>query len=321
MLNGTVLDVAIGLIFIYLMLSVACSWLNERIQSVLDTRARMLDTAIRNLLGAGWKDLAAQLKSHALISAISHAPSNMPSYLPSSTFAMALIDTLVPVDGEHPLTLKRLRDAILGLPESTRPALLALVNAAEGDIAAVRSHVEHWFDNAMDRVSGLYKRHVAVWLFLLGFVLAVATNADTILLVQRLEHESALRAAVTRQVTDASAQEAAAPKAAAPKVDAIAPQLPIDQEQLQRLDLLFWDTECVVNTPDEAAHHPRAMHQPAWSRDWLLWLVCKLLGCLMTALAISLGAPFWFDLLGRVVNLRATGAKPARAAKPAATSA
>src|SRR5437016_4272220 len=51
MLNGTVLDVAVGLIFIYLMLSVACSLLNERIQSMLDTRARMLEVAIRKLLG------------------------------------------------------------------------------------------------------------------------------------------------------------------------------------------------------------------------------------------------------------------------------
>jgi hypothetical protein len=58
------------------------------------------------------------------------------------------------------------------------------------------------------------------------------------------------------------------------------------------------------------------MRQPEWSSTWLRWLVFKFLGCLMTALAISLGAPFWFDLLGRLVNLRATGAKPAKADKP-----
>jgi hypothetical protein len=313
MVNGTVLDVAIGLIFIYLMLSVACSWLNERIQSALDTRARMLEVALEKLLGAGRLDLAAKLKGHPLITAMSHAPSNMPSYLPSSTFATALIDTLVPVDGERPLTVKRLRDAILELPASTRPALLALVNAADGDLAAIRSHVEHWFDSAMERVSGLYKRHVTAWLLVVGFILAAATNADTILLVQRLEHESALRAAVTKQVTDAvAAKQPAQPTGAA------ASPLAIDQDQLERLDLLFWDTGSMVNTPDEAARHPRALQQPAWSRSWLLWLVFKLLGCLMTALAVSLGAPFWFDLLGRLVNLRATGAKPGKAAKPAA---
>ena len=49
----------------------------------------------------------------------------------------------------------------------------------------------------------------------------------------------------------------------------------------------------------------------------LRWLAFKLLGWLMTALAVSIGAPFWFDLFGRLVNLRATGAKPAPPAKPA----
>lgn len=304
MWNGTVLDVAVGLIFIYLMLSVACSWLNERIQAGLDMRARMLNGAIQKLLGEGIGGLAAKLKAHPLISTIGHAPSNMPSYLPSSTFATALLDILTPVDSEHPPTLKRLRDAILQLPETTRPALLALVNAAEGDIAAVRGHIEHWFDSAMDRLSGLYKRHVTVWLLALGFVLAAATNADSILLVQRLEHEGVLRAAVAAQVVTSADKKFA-----------------IDQEQLEQLDLLFWDTTCIASTPDEIAQHPRALRRPEWSLSWQRWLVFKLLGCLMTALAVSLGAPFWFDLLGRLINLRATGAKPTKTAKPGVTAA
>lgn len=304
MWNGTVLDVVVGLIFIYLMLSVACSWLNERIQAVFDMRARMLDTAIQKLLGddkpgGGGGGLATKLKDHALVSSMAHKPSDMPSYLPSSTFATALIDTLAPVDGEHPLTAKRLRDAVMELPPAVQPALLALVNAGEGDVAAVRSHIEHWFDSAMDRLSGLYKRHVTVWLFVLGFILAAATNADSILLVQRLEHEGALRAVVATQV-NASADK----------------KFSVDQEQLEQLDLLFWDTDGFASSPSEILHHPRAMRQPEWSSTWLRWLVFKFLGCLMTALAISLGAPFWFDLLGRLVNLRATGAKPAKADKP-----
>jgi hypothetical protein len=36
----------------------------------------------------------------------------------------------------------------------------------------------------------------------------------------------------------------------------------------------------------------------------------KILGLLVTVLAISLGAPFWFDLLNRLVNLRSTGKPP-----------
>jgi len=132
----------------------------------------------------------------------------------------------------------------------------------------------------------------------LGFILAAATNADSILLVQRLEHEGALRANVTAQAS---------------RVDTSGHPL-ISQDQIEQMDLLFWDTECLV-TADEAASHPRAAYRPEWSLSWARWLVLKIMGCLMTALAVSLGAPFWFDLLGRLVNLRATGATPSKASK------
>lgn len=299
MVNGTVLDVAVGLIFVFLLLSVTCSLLNERIQSLLDKRARMLEDALRKLLGDEADGPFERVKGHALVRAIAHEPSQMPSFIPASTFTQALFDTLVPSDGEHPLNFKRLRDAILRLPAGIRMALLALMNAADGDLATARSNVEHWFDTAMERLSGTYRRYVNVWIFVLGFLVAAATNADSILLVQRLEHEGALRAAVTEQ---------------AKLVDTTGNKLLVDQEKLGQMDLLFWDTECLVDSDSEAAHHPRAARLPEWSPAWFEWLALKILGCLMTALAVSLGAPFWFDLLGRIVNLRATGAKPAKAA-------
>ncbi|AGZ41925.1 hypothetical protein [Actinoplanes friuliensis] len=46
--------------------------------------------------------------------------------------------------------------------------------------------------------------------------------------------------------------------------------------------------------------------QEPGARDWLL----KLLGLVLTAAAAALGAPFWFDLLNRLVNLRSTGKRP-----------
>jgi hypothetical protein len=305
MFNGTVLDVAVGLIFIYLMLSVACSLLNERIQSLFDTRAKMLEASMLRLLGSEQNSPFDGVKEHALVRAVAHPGTGMPSYIPSSTFTHALFDVLVPADGEHPLTFKRLRDAIVRLPRSSRTALLTLVNSADGDLAAARANIEHWFDNAMERLSGAYKRHVTVWLFALGFILAAGTNADSILLVKRLEHEGALRAAVTAR---ADKLDAAAFKALqTPSADAAA---------LDQMDLLFWDTDHMVTADSEAAS-PRALRQPELTASWIRWSVFKLMGFIMTALAVSLGAPFWFDLLGRLVNLRATGTRPPPAAKPA----
>lgn len=297
MLNGTVLDVAVGLIFVFLMISVACSLLNERIHSLLDTRAKMLDQALQKLLGTEQGSPFDGVKDHALIRAVAHERTGMPSYIPASAFSSALFDTLVPTDGEHPMTYKQLREAICRLPRSSRTALLTLTNSAEGNLVTARANVEHWFDNAMERVSGAYKRHVTVWLFGLGFVIAAGTNADSIRLVQRFEHEGALRAAVT---------------AKADKVDAANRKLAVELSDIDQMNLLFWDTE-QLSTADTEARCPRALRQPELSGSWFRWVLFKLMGFVMTALAVSLGAPFWFDLLGRLVNLRATGARPPKA--------
>lgn len=64
---------------------------------------------------------------------------------------------------------------------------------------------------------------------------------------------------------------------------------------------------------DEAAVAAReAANEQAWPSDWVSRLT-RVLGWLFTALAASLGAQFWFDVLGRIVNLRMSGKKPEKA--------
>jgi hypothetical protein len=50
---------------------------------------------------------------------------------------------------------------------------------------------------------------------------------------------------------------------------------------------------------------------PAGGREWLL----KIGGLLVTMIALSQGAPFWFDLLQKLVNLRLAGSSPAESKK------
>lgn len=51
-------------------------------------------------------------------------------------------------------------------------------------------------------------------------------------------------------------------------------------------------------------------HNGFWHKLWYILGHINLLGIFLTALAISLGAPFWFDLLNKFINLRVSGAKP-----------
>src|SRR5262249_30984155 len=67
--------------------------------------------------------------------------------------------------------------------------------------------------------------------------------------------------------------------------------------------------------PPAATGDPR--HLP---ESWEAW-VLKGLGLIITAFAGALGAPFWFDMLGKVMNVRAAGTspdeKPSKDGKPA----
>ena len=66
-------------------------------------------------------------------------------------------------------------------------------------------------------------------------------------------------------------------------------------------------------TADLDARNLRTMLGQCWSetkaRSASAWLL-KAIGWLITALAVSLGGPFWFELLNRLVDMRGAGKKP-----------
>ena len=85
-----ILDVAIGLIFMWLILSIATMSIQEWIASYLKWRAKDLETAIQRLLGD--KVWAEQLYNHPLIEGLSKKTGIKPSYIPANKFALALFD-------------------------------------------------------------------------------------------------------------------------------------------------------------------------------------------------------------------------------------
>src|SRR5262245_14260437 len=120
MLGSSILDVAIGVMFVFLVLSLVSSVINEWIASVIQQRGKNLFNGIKNLLNdPDFTGLAQQLYSHGLIDSISKgvapgAPNRLPSYMPSSTFALALLDLLSSRgagEGTAP-SLKELQDAL-----------------------------------------------------------------------------------------------------------------------------------------------------------------------------------------------------------------
>jgi len=245
--NTTILDVAIGMTFIYLLLSLLCSALNELIEVLLKKRAMDLERGLRELLQpnteSGTSTIVKDLYDHPLINSLFQGTYNnsriasgaryligtkLPSYIPARNFALALMDLVAPGvnNGEKSgasgatapgstdsaTQLAALRAHLKNLSDNPKlqKALTTLIDAAGNDIARVRLNIEDWFNSSMDRVSGWYKRRAHVVVLVLGFLIAFWFNADSVLIVRRLASDKSLRDSVVAAAV-AYAQENAKP--------------------------------------------------------------------------------------------------------------
>ena len=334
------LTVAIGLTVVYLILSIITSYVQEWIATTFSLRASNLANAIQILLKPSADALAAKKQldvkfklgqsiwdkgvsgvaaseikdslaneplftfyAHPIIKTLSQ-PGKLPSYISSGDFTTTLVDIFLKAGNQsvsQPAQyLDSLEAAISQLTNNDlKLAVLPYIQAAkvaEGDteakIAAARKNIEGWFTSTMDRASGWYKRRMQVIAIVLSFVLVIVFNADTFAIVQHLWRDAGVRSAIGALATSYASQNKA-------------PQAEQVLGELNQVNLpLGWSGR--VSSLDPAIPiNPQDF--PATSEQFL----SKILGLLVTALAVSQGSSVWFDLLGKLINLRNNGLKPA----------
>jgi hypothetical protein len=185
------------------------------------------------------------------------------------------------------------------LSAKVREALLTLVDAAGNDAAKVRENIENWFNSTTDRMAGWYKRRTQVITLVLGIGIAVVLNADTIIIVDALWHNSALRSSVASQAEQFADQA---------KSTSANPQSEGQQKVQAYRTLANVGLPIGWNAQDAAHTLPGSIFREGGRAvSWSLYqLDLHWLGWLITGLAISLGAPFWFDLLNKIIVVRST---------------
>jgi hypothetical protein len=252
--GSTMLEVAIGMVFVYLLMSLLCSACNELINALFKLRAKDLEKGIRRLLddeqerqgffqrlsaffsglsskGEAAAAAAARKEAGKLSRAFFNHPlirpfyeDRKPSYIPARTFSLALwnmataaaakaglgpvtspprVITSPPGDVIAGVTkeLGVLRDAIIKLPDEDLPrglkqSLVTLMDEADHDFDRARENVEKWYDDAMDRVSGTFRRRAQYILIALGFAIALVMNVDSFNIFKALWNSGDLRKSV-----------------------------------------------------------------------------------------------------------------------------
>ncbi|MGH9347698.1 MAG: hypothetical protein ACRD26_10580 [Vicinamibacterales bacterium] len=375
-----ILDVVIGVVFVYLLLALLVAAINEWIISLVKLRARNLQKAISRLLEPPPPDadepprrVGARLTPparhvvgvrtldfyrHPRIVALTSGESAAPSYMPAATFAEVVLDLeqrAGPTDRE--------RDRDTGAPvDHTNEEL------PPADPGGRKAELETLFKDTMDRATGWFKRTTQIITAVVGAFVVVLGNADTLQMANTLWLSPTLRA----EVVAAANERARGPRPAEAVIDAsylTADPMPSDddevsaEEQVEPLPsvvtsaerelldrLIGWtgdyralnrqhcrelqasrdatcsdalkQSECQRILDDIAADERCALDGavltattafPGWESfgsSTFMWLsIGHLFGWLLTIAAISLGAPFWFDTLKNLINIRGAGKK------------
>ena len=123
----------------------------------------------------------------------------LPAYISAESFSAAIIDLLVP-NAAGKTTMAEVQNGIGELPEwmpTLKSSLQALATNAGQDIDLFRTSVEKWYDDHMSRVSGWYKRHVAKITIVVGAILVLLLNINTLTIGRTLWNSSVVSTAVS----------------------------------------------------------------------------------------------------------------------------
>ena len=367
MLGSATFDLVLGMVFLFLLLSLVVSAIREAIEARLKTRSAFLAHAIQEMLS---DTHAKSLYEHPLIKALYdggkyesdaagftgnngfkwiwnvvkslRVHTNLPSYIPARTFALALLDLAAAgklpgaqAPGPNPAPqnpppatlVARVRLALSGRTDDLATGILAALSAAADNDDKAIDAIQKWYDAAMDRVSGWYKRETQHILFWLGLALAVGMNVDTIYLAKFLAADTGARQHLAQTVEQAynegkipqpvlTGQPGTTASDAAPAQASDSAASASGATAASGLNETEADIKATDLRVSEAIHRVIDLNLPiGWTplrrdeffdRHNIPNSLSTILGWLVTAFGLSFGAPFWFDLLNKIMVIRST---------------
>ncbi|HEX4411897.1 MAG TPA: hypothetical protein VH206_24245 [Xanthobacteraceae bacterium] len=278
MFGSTILDLALGVLFSFLVISLVTSAMTETIASAFSWRASTLLQGVKDLLNdPGFNGLALSIYNHAAVNARSSGGATsqanltaIPSYIDAKQFASALIDVADLAPGLDVAAMQAKIKTNVVDPQ-LKTLLNGIVARTGANIDGLRDEIANWFNTGMERVAGAYKRKTQFWGFCIALILAVALNIDTVRIARTLWQRPIME--FSQPAANETAQAAIM--------------------QAQKLGIPFgWDPEAITYVETN-------------SYNWGFILA----GWLISAIATLFGAPFWFDALQKFVQLRGAGSK------------
>jgi hypothetical protein len=317
---STLLDVALSLVFVFFVFSLFVSGLVEFINGLVEKRAALFQAAMDKLLGTRQAEAFFRQGIVAIKEEKRRLFKRPISYLSGDSFSTALVALLVEASGESPqtteATLRAVRTALGQEKFNQLRTIIEPILHKIDTFASFKHELEVWYAGYMEQVSGWFKQYTQRIVWTVSILVTLLLNVDTIRITKQLYADPRLRDSLVNQAIAASQQRAYADSAAFRKFlekqnappGAFRPQTLADtvqrrsfyvqylKESVQGLGIpMGWKTELPLG------------------QQWTAW---SLVGWALTAAALSFGAPFWFDLLVKIVNIRNTARRPEPPGKP-----
>jgi len=317
MVSFAFLDVILVLFFIYFVFSLVVSALQELVATKADggKRAWFIKQWLDDIFGTNNPILG-----NDLISSLTRK-GRTPSYIPSSIFAKTLLAEISKITGRDSgaYTIAEIREGLKKvsfIPKDLSRHFIQVLEEAElagkDGIEAVTHAIELWFEQASSRLSGTYTKWAKRNVLIISAIVVVGSNLDTIELMQYLNSHSSQTEAAASRVVGLVQEKNTADSMAVAGDSTLLKEAKEYYSELKSMSLpLGWNVaqEKMYFNPRRKVH----FFVPCWKQTTLNIIkygLLKLFGLGISAFALSFGAPFWFETLNKVVNLRGAGPKP-----------
>ena len=283
-------EVIIGLVLVYYVLGVVVSTLTQIINESLETRGAALEKYLRQVAGERTIDLT-NLPQIRALRPIRYAnwwnvfgagvEEKRVEKIPAGTLVDAFFD-LSGLSCKPDFTADELTALLNQLPESDgKQAMLKWVEQGVTDLNGLRQRASDYFTGILAQAAATFKARARSIVIILSLLITLLLGADTLQLAQDLWTDSGLRA-----LASAQANMAAAGPGAQGDISQIVGL--INSLGVYSLRLGWWNVQGL----------------PAGSTplQWISFVLLKLLGLGITAVAVSQGSSFWYDLLRKLTG-------------------
>ncbi len=331
-------DVALGITIVYLGTSLFVTIINEYIAQLFNLRGRNLfralgqliqdkhlrtalqgvpalkpyfedsDSTFKRLRGHSISYVDTQVLAQILIQLIPHQSTTTPpsaqqtppqSNLPLTPSTTTLEPEQLTSTGTSARSrtkgevLQDLANAPIDL--NLKRQLMAVIHSASESLESVTQAVSSWADRSLTMLGEHYKRNMQILSFIVSLFVAGILNIDTIALVDHLYKDKELRTTVAELAIRFGEQHRSE------DINACLTKSSEARKKDDKCKDLLGLVDAIQSKNKDLGQLP--IGRPTSVTDYTPKPL-QMVGWFLTALAASLGAPFWFDLLTKLVNVR-----------------